>query len=168
MTLLFQEQVSYDRYIYIESVYRHTTMNHTYIIAFWSLSPISSCSFCMDYFMSALRKYGDIQCLNCKDKKDRRTRKLLNQADLVVIVLRQNRREINNLFCKSAWHFSNCIYLIANYFPDQDFNLKKISFELRIPSSRLVCIPYSPRYGEVLRTREVKHAGEMMLKALGF
>ncbi len=118
--------------------------------------------------MSALKKFGDIQCLNCKDKKDRRTRKLRKQADLVVIVLRQNHREISSLFCKAVPHFSNCIYLIADYFPDRDFNLNKIAFEFRIAPSRLICIPYNPRYREIFQSKELKRAEKMMLKALNF
>ncbi|MCD8217148.1 MAG: hypothetical protein LUD01_03740 [Clostridiales bacterium] len=166
-------------------------MNHTYIIAFWSLSPINSRRFCMDFFASSLKPFGDIQCLDCGNRQDRRTVQLLHQADLVVIALRQSHREICDLFCKNTLRFSNCIYLIVDYFPDREFDLANISFEFRIPLSRLACIPYHPgrrdlfpgeepaenRTGRsILRTghgrpgfrRELCRARRVILQALGF
>ncbi|MCD8364644.1 MAG: hypothetical protein LUC83_02295 [Clostridiales bacterium] len=121
-------------------------MNHTYIIAFWSLSPLSSRHFCMDFFVSSLKNFGDIQCLDCRNNRDSRTMHLLRQADLVVVALRQSYREICDFFCNATLRFSRCVYLIVDYFPDREFDLARISFEFRVPPSQIACIPYNSGY----------------------
>ena len=119
-------------------------MNHSYYIAFWSPSPIFTSDLCMDYFSSFFQKYGDIRCLDCKDDRDRRTLRLMQQADLVVIALPQDEEARNGLLCESSLRFSNYIILIPDYVPDPEFNLSKISSVWRIPKARLACIPYHP------------------------
>jgi len=166
-------------------------MNHTYIIAFWSLSPLPSDSICMGYFTSSLRMFGDIQCLNCQNRRDRRTLRLLRQADLVVVALRQSHREFCDYFCKNVLPVSNCLYLVVDYLPDRELSLEHFSREFRIPPSQLICIPYNPEHREIYRSslahryrengscpvmfrdsayfrREFERSQRMMLKALGF
>ncbi|MCC8140983.1 MAG: hypothetical protein LIO56_00355 [Lachnospiraceae bacterium] len=108
-----------------------------------------------------------------------KTIRLLRQADLVVITIRQNYRDFCRLFLCSRNSFSNCVYLVLDYVPDDSINLKRIAFEFRIPSSRLACIPYSPRIKETKKwpdtgpfspdiRRELNRAGQIILLALGF
>lgn len=131
--------------------YRKTNMNNSYIVAFWSPFPISATDYCMDFLSSFLKRYGDIQCLDCKSGFDTRTLRLMRQADLVVIGLRQNYREICNYFCRITCRFFNYIYVIVDYFPEQETNLLRIAHEFRIPRSRLTCIPYNVSYHEAVR-----------------
>ncbi len=103
----------------------------------------------------------------------------MRQADLVVILLHQSRRELCSLFCRRKVCFPNCVYLILDYVSDDDLNLNRISFEFRIPSSHLAGIPYNPRMRENKKwpdtglfsqsfRRELCRAGQVMLLALGF
>lgn len=126
-------------------------MNHSYIIAFWSPFSISAADYCMDFFSSFLKRYGDIQCLNCKNNLDGRILRLARQADLVVVGLHQNYRKICDYICRSAYRFSNYIYVIVDYFPEQEISLHRIAYEFRIPRSRLACIPYNASYHEAAR-----------------
>ncbi len=134
---------------------------------------------CVWYFSSFFRRYGNIQCIDCKNNHDLRTRSLMSQADLVVIPIHQDYRELCSLFCGNRIRFPNCVYLVVNYVPGDYLNLRRITFEFRIPSTHLACIPYSPRIREtknwpgtvLLPTdvrREMDRAGQIMLLALGF
>ncbi len=165
-------------------------MNRSYIIAFWSPSPISHTDLCMDFFSLYFKKFGDIQCLDCKSNQDGRTLRLMRQADLVVIAVHQSHREICDLFLNSRIRFSNCVWLVVDYIPEPGFDLSRISFEFRIPDSRLLCIPYQPAGEKLLQERnrgkyrpfteqcsgrsnpdyrrELTRSARMMLKALGF
>ncbi len=134
---------------------------------------------CIRYLSSFFRKYGDIQCLDCGDRRDARTQKLLRQADLVVIALRQSLREFCSLFCQHGIRYPNCVWLVRDYVPGGTPDLKKLLYEFRIPSSRLASVPYSPRLREAKKNPgkgplpadirvELNRAGQVMLLALGF
>ncbi len=97
----------------------------------------------------------------------------------MVITVRQNHRELCDLFCGYRVHFPNCVWLITDYVPEDSLNLKRITFEFRIPPERLACIPYSPRLREGKKgsgtgllprefRRELDRAGQIILHALGF
>lgn len=161
-------------------------MNHSRYIAFWSPSPTLTSDLCMDYFSSFFKKYGDIQCLDCKNDRDRRTLKLMKLADLVVITLPQNRKAISGLLCEGSLRFSNYIILISDYIPDPEFNLSEIASVWRIPPARLGCIPYHPALrngtgktalknqssylcaGSLDLLHELSLSAKKMLQALGF
>lgn len=132
-------------------------MNNSYIIAFWSPFPISAADYCMDFISSFLKRYGDIQCLDCKNGLDTRTLRIVRQADLVVIGLRQNYREICDYFCRITCRFLNYIFMIVDYFPEHESSLARIAHEFRIPQSRLACIPYNVRYHEAAKTGYIQN-----------
>ncbi len=101
------------------------------------------------------------------------------QADLVVILLHQDCRELNSLYLSYGVRFPNCVWLITDYVPGGSPGLEDIMFRFRIPRSRLACIPYTPRpYGSKKNPgtdpmyselrRELNHAGHIILRALGF
>ncbi len=103
----------------------------------------------------------------------------MGQADLVVIMLHQDLRELNRLYFGYGIRFPNCVWLITDYIPGSSPDLKKIMFEFRIPSSRLAGIPYTPRMCGAKKNpgsdplcaelrRELNHAGQIILHALGF
>ncbi len=151
----------------------------SYLVVFWGPSPMSSLEPCIRYISLFFQRYGDIQCLDCGDHRDARTRRLLRQADLVVFTLPQDCREFGRLFCQNRVRFPNCVWLIMDYVPGIAPDLKQITFEFRIPSSRLAGISYSPRLREAKKVpgtgplssdirRELNHAGQIMLRALGF
>ncbi len=152
---------------------------HSYLVVFWSPFPTSDIEPYTRYFASALRRFGDIQCLNCTDRHDRRTRRLLHQADLVVITLHQSHRELCRLICECDLRFPNTVLLLTDYVEGGEPNLAQIAVEFRIPPSRLADIPYSPhgregkkepdpgRFSPSMR-RELARAGHIMLQALGF
>ena len=50
-------------------------MNKSYIIAFWSPYLLRDLYFCIDFFAPLLKKYGDIQCLDCGSRRDIRTQR---------------------------------------------------------------------------------------------
>lgn len=145
----------------------------------------------MDFFSKYFRKFGDIQCLDCKNNRDSRTLQLMRRADLVVIAVHQNYREICDLFFAGSIRFANCVWLVVDYISGTDFSLDRISFEFRIPDSRMLCIPYEPEGKRLLRCRkrmrntpsaedagsgrfdagdrrELIRSARMMLRALGF
>ncbi len=153
-------------------------MNPSYIVAFWSPFPTSMTKFCKGYFAPVFKKYGNIQCLDCSDGLDRRKGRLLRQADLVAITIHQSHKELCSLFCKTYVPFANCIYIVTGYVPGWGFDLKDISFEFRIPGTRLACIPYCLGINDDKRPivteycymnfdLELKKTGRIMLKALG-
>lgn len=110
----------------------------------------------------------------------------MRQADLVVIALPQNAKDISGLLCESPLPFPNYIILISDYVPDPEFNLSKIASVWRIPQTRLACIPYHPALrnstrknplksqapylcaGSLSLKRELALCARKMLQALGF
>ncbi len=161
-------------------------MNHSYLIVFWSPSSIISSDLCIGYFSSCFQKYGDIQCLDCKNDQGNRTLRLIRQADLVVISLRQDEEKLFRRLCEGTLRVSNYIFLIPDYIPDPEYNLSKIAFTWRIPPNRLACIPYHPMLREGFKKpalpgqnhvlcaggsdlrRELALSARKMLQALGF
>ncbi len=160
-------------------------MNQSYLVAFWSPFPIPDYRPCLLYFSSLFQDFGDIQCFDCKDGRDRRNQKLMHQADLVVILLPQQRQAIFQALCRHQLRFANSVYLIADYIPVPDFDLRRIAFEFRLPLSRLGCIPYHPRSIKSIRQKdlasscsnyvsysdfcgELYRSGRRILQALGF
>ncbi len=150
-----------------------------YLVVFWSPFSPSNTDLCMRAMAPFFARYRDIQCLDCRDGRDARTNHLLRQADLVVIALRQSRREFARLVCENAPRFSNYIFLIAEYVPEPSSTLAALAFECRIPLGRIACIPYTPRMREPGKKpgaggfpvdfhREVTRAGQIILRALGF
>lgn len=135
--------------------------------------------FCRSCFAPVFKEYGNIQCLDCGNRQDLRTRMLLMHSDLVVIMLHQIHNEIQHLFCKMVVPCRNCIYVVTDYIPGWGFDLKDISLEFRIPKAHLACIPYCPGIGTDQRPAireysymnfdlEVERSGLKILKALGF
>ncbi len=154
-------------------------MAHTYIIAFWSPFPTSMTGFCKRYFTPFFKDFGDIQCLDLQQGSDARTRRLMLQADLVVVTIRQSHRELHSLFCETIVPCKNCVYVITDYIPGLDWSLNDISFEFRIPKTHLGCIPYCLGMGTERRPidtnycymnfdREMQNVGNIILRALGF
>ncbi len=133
----------------------------------------------MWYLTSLFQKHGNIQWIACQGPPDGRNLRLLQGADLVVITLRQSRREWSRLFLQDRIRFSNCVFLITDYVPNAFPDLSHLAFEFRIPYSRLAQIPYTPRLREGKKwpgpgprqkdfRRDLTHAGQTMLRALGF
>lgn len=164
-------------------------MKHSYIIAFWSPFSLPHLEFYTDFFSSYLKKYADIQCLDCQNHQDTRTIRLLHQADLVIIGLTQNSQLLNSYFCYSYEHFSNVRYAIMDYFSLGTLDIKTLCRWYRIPENQLARIPYNARFQEALRTgqasrylefsgnnlsyeesisfqRELNRTGKLLLQAL--
>ncbi len=117
--------------------------------------------------------------MDCGSCSDRRTGRLLHQADLVVIIVRQSRAEFCRMFCGNRMSFHNCIWLITDYIPGIAPDMNGIMFEFRIPSSRLAGVRYSPHLRNTKKIpdtgslspdirRDLNRAGHIMLIALGF
>ncbi len=133
----------------------------------------------MWYLTSLFQKHGNIQWITCQGPPAGRNLRLLHGADLVVITLRQSRRDLSRVFLQDRIRFPNCVFLITDYVPDAAPNLSHLAFEFRIPRSRLAWIPYTPRLREGKKwpgpgprqkefRRDLTRAGQIMLRALGF
>lgn len=126
-------------------------MKPSYLITFWCPVPTRDLHFCVDYFSLFLKKYGDIQCLDCGCRRDARTRRLLLQADLVVIGLPQEKQLLDRYFCYGFRRFRNMIYAIVDYFPRESIGAEQICRSYRISPGRLARIPYNARLREAQR-----------------
>ncbi len=165
--------------------------NTTYFVAFWSPFPIDSGKCYIDYFSMELHKFANIQCVDCKNNRDPNTWRILRQASLVVIPVRQSHSDFWHIFGKEALRFKNCVFLMVDYFPNPDVTLEHFLSPYRISRDRLVCIPYNPNCKTTLTLGssdkekgfrfspeichsgmdfkgELKHAARMMLRAMGF
>lgn len=132
-------------------------MKNSYIIAFWSPFSLPNVQFYTDFFSAYLKKYGDIQCLDCKNHQDARTIRLLHQVDLVIIGLPQDLHLIASYFCQPFEHFSNTRYAIIDYFPQGAENVKTLCHQFRFLENQLARIPYNARYLEALRLGQASH-----------
>lgn len=126
-------------------------MKKSYIIAFWSPFSLHNIQFYTDFFSIYLRKYGNIQCLDCQNHQDPRTLRLLHQMDLVIIGLPQDPHLLTSYFCHPFEHFTNIRYAIIDYFSQGAIDVKTLCRQYRIPESQLARIPYNARYLEALR-----------------
>lgn len=143
-------------------------MKNSYIIAFWSPLSRHNMQFYTDFFSVYLRKYGDIQCLDCQNRRDPRTLHLLHQMDLVIIGLPQNPRLLTSYFCHTFEHFKNIRYVIIDYFPRGAIDAKTLCRQYRIPENQLARIPYNARYLEALRLGRASRYLEFNSKDLAY
>lgn len=143
-------------------------MKNSYIIAFWNPLSLPDAQFYTDFFSAHLKKYGDIQCLDCKDHQNRKTIRLLHQVDLVIIGLPQDPRLLTSYFCHTFEHFKNIRYAIINYFSRGAVDVKTFCRQFRIPESQLARIPYNARYREALRLGQASRYLEFKSKDLAY
>lgn len=143
-------------------------MKNSYIIAFWSPFSLHNMQFYTDFFSVYLKKYGDIQCLDCQNHQDTRTIRLLHQVDLVIIGLPQDARLLSSYFCRPFEHFTNLRYAIIDYFSQGAIDVKTLCREYRIPESQLARIPYNARYLEALRLGQASRYLEFNSKDLAY
>ena len=120
--------------------------DQSFLVAFWSPCSFRTEDYCLDYFSAFLKKFGDVQCIDCKNSQEPRILHLLRHMDLVVVGLRQNYYELGRFVTSNVHRFVNCVYLIIDYFALEEISFGQIRKQFRIPRERLVCIPYNERY----------------------
>lgn len=143
-------------------------MKHSYIIAFWSPFSLPNLHFYTDFFSAYLKKYGDIQCLDCRNHRDERTIRLLHQADLVIIGLPQNQHLLASYFCYPFEHFTNVRYMILDYFSQGEPSIKQLCSQYRLSENQLAKIPYNARFLEAFRLGRSFHYLEFNGKNLSY
>ncbi len=74
------------------------------------------------------------------------SRVLLDEADLVVVSLKQNYDEIKSFFTNYSSLTYKSLFLISNYRPHRNLNINKIKNEFHIPKEHIVAIPHNPLF----------------------
>lgn len=153
--LLFADSVVQSICLFLNFFFSYRNqMKQSYILVFWSPFPLQELHFCIDFFSPLLKKYGDIQCLDCGCRRDLRTRRLLLQADLVIVSLPQEKDLWDTYFCYEFRRYTNMMYMVMDYFPRESIRPEQICQNYRIPANRLALIPYNIRFREAERKGE--------------
>lgn len=74
------------------------------------------------------------------------SRVLLDEADLVVVNLKQNYDEIKSFFTNYSSLTYKSLFLISNYRPHRALNIAKIKKEFNIPKENIATIPHNQQF----------------------
>ena len=80
------------------------------------------------------------------------TPKVLQEADIIVVNLPQDKRTIDNFFKSYNSIISKSLFLISNYNDKSNFNPSKIFKQYAIDNYRIATVPYNNEYKEALKS----------------
>ncbi len=100
--------------------------------------------------MRYLEQYGNLVLVDTAAAPLISSRKILQQADMVVVNLNQNRQMLDHFFRNYSSIRKKAFYLIGNYEGDSELTKGAIINEYRIPGSRIGTIPHSTRFSDAI------------------
>lgn len=118
------------------------------LIIFWSPFPSEPYYPCSEIFTLSLSTKRPIQCIDYLGIPDAQGLRLLHNANLVIITLPQNPRQIDHYFFCLYHQFplSKAIYLITDYFPTDPFDAGQIRLRYRLSALQLLTLSYNRRF----------------------
>lgn len=99
---------------------------------------------------SVLEKVILTDCICRKDADD-----MIEICDLLVLNLSVPNRELEDIYLRHSLVRKNVIFLFGKYNQNQFNEIRRLSGEYRIDSSRICMIPYNPGFGNAYETHRV-------------
>lgn len=97
-----------------------------------------------------LEQYGNLVLVDTAAASLASSRKILRQADMVVINLSQNRQMLDHIFRNYSAIRKKAFYLIGNYDAESELTRGAIIKEYHIPGSRLGIIPHNVKFADAV------------------
>ncbi|MCU6762591.1 Uncharacterised protein [uncultured Roseburia sp.] len=100
-----------------------------------------------ELFSDLFEQWPELICIDCKNNKDPRSLKLLREADLTVVWLKQDPVLLKNFFEQFNRADRNVIFIIYDYFELSDWNKSWLIQTYRIQEEQICVLPYNSRIG---------------------
>jgi hypothetical protein len=100
----------------------------------------------IDHILEMLESFADITYIDTSNRNNLSSKVILDEVDLVVVNLTQNRSVINHFFENYSSILSKCVFLISNYRKESELSVNKISKTYLINKSSIATIPYNVEY----------------------
>ena len=120
-------------------------MKKSTVLAFWTPGNWTKVYNKMELFEPLLGKDETLIFIDCHNQKDPHSLRLLWEADLVVVWLKQDPRELESYFSIPGALSAHVFYLIYDYFEECPWNCQALHRTWRIPEEQLGVIPYNSR-----------------------
>ncbi len=131
-------------------------MKKSTVLAFWTPGNWTKGYTKMELFEQMLNGNESLICIDCHNQKDPHSLRLLWEADLVVVWLKQDPRELDAYFSSPGALSSHVLYLIYDYFETCPWNCRALCRTYRIPEEQLGVIPYHSRLDWIGRKGTLK------------
>lgn len=102
-----------------------------------------------------LEQFGDLVLIDTAAAPLASSRKILRQADLIVVSLSQNRQMLDHFFRNYSDIQKKAFYLIGNYDEDSEMTRGAVLKRYQIPGSRLGVIPHNVQFSDALSDGEL-------------
>ncbi len=102
-----------------------------------------------------LEQYGDLVLVDTAAAPLASSRKILRQADLVVVNLSQNRQMLDHFFRNYSEIRKKAFYLIGNYDEGSELTRGEVIKRYEIPGSQLGIIPHNVQFSDALSDGEL-------------
>lgn len=100
--------------------------------------------------IQCLEHYGDLILVDTAASALASTRKILQQADLVVVSLSQNRQMLDHFFRNYSAIRKKAFYLIGNYDAESELTRAEVIRQYRIPGNCLGVIPHNIQFSDAV------------------
>lgn len=100
--------------------------------------------------MNFLERYSDVVMVDTSASALASSRKILQQADLVVVNLSQNLQMLSHFFRNYASIQKKAFYLIGDYDEASELTRGEIKKRFHIPGSRIGTIPHNPAFSDAV------------------
>ncbi len=105
----------------------------------------------------ALEQLADFVFIDTETNRNLSSNLILNEADLVVVNLTQNPKELEHFFSEYESIQEKSVYLLGNYVPELSWNLTKICHEYHISYNKVGVIPMNMELGAALSKGKLLH-----------
>lgn len=144
-------------------------MKGSMILAFWTPGELETEYSRTELFSDLFDQWPELICIDLKNNKDPRSLRLLGEADLAVIWIKQDPARLRSFFDQLKRPDRNVIFIIYDYFELSDWNKSSLIRRYRICEDQICILPYNARLGwlsqngclkQYLRSARIKDACE--------
>ena len=104
-----------------------------------------------------LEKAGDYVFIDTESNQNLSTKQILYDADIVVVNLSQNSKNIYDFFENYTALREKAVYIVGKYQPEKRWTRKKICYEFNIPRNRIGVIPYNSEFSDALEYGKLQY-----------
>lgn len=100
----------------------------------------------LQQIIATLDKGMDLVFVDVGTRMDEWTRKLIKEADLLVVSMQQEGELFDKFFLEYANLAANMVFLVGNYRKEGLYNRRNLHRIYRIPENQLVVVPFNPEF----------------------
>lgn len=104
-----------------------------------------------------LERIGDYVFIDTESNQNLSTKQILYDADIVVVNLSQDPKNIYDFFENYTSLKEKAMYIIGRYQPEKRWTRKRICYEYNIPMNRIGVIPYNVEFNDALEHGKMQH-----------